>query len=62
MVRSIKGKKCVLLCILKNRYSFFKRNGTELVNRVLLSLGANPLNDFSPIDWNRFVLLRRMMT
>jgi len=62
LISSVKGKKCVLLCILKDRYGFFKHKSGELVNRVILSLSVNPLNDFSPIDWNKFTLLRRMMT
>jgi hypothetical protein len=59
---TLKDSKCIILCVLKDHYNFFKTNSCQIVSRVLLCLSINPLNDFSTIDWTKFSMLRRLMT
>lgn len=43
-------KKNVCVHVLKKNISFFKHNPPEITDRILLTLGINPLNDFELIN------------
>lgn len=52
--------KQIILSMLKNNYRCLTDNPSEIANRIMLSLGINPLNDFHFIDWPTFSKFRKL--
>jgi hypothetical protein len=46
--------------MLKNSYKCLTDNPSEIANRIMLSFGINPLNDFHFIDWPTFSRFRKL--
>jgi hypothetical protein len=46
--------------MLKNNYKCLTDNPLEIANRITLSFGINPLNDFHFIDWATFSKFRKL--
>lgn len=46
--------------MLKNNYKCLTDNPSEIANRIMLSFGINPLNDFHFIDWSTFSRFRKL--
>lgn len=46
--------------MLKNNYKCLIDNPPEIANRIMLSFGINPLNDFHFIDWQTFSKFRKL--
>jgi hypothetical protein len=48
--------------LLKKSYACLTDNPPEVVGRILLGLGVNPLNDFHQVPWKTFAQFRRLAT
>lgn len=46
--------------MLKNNFKCLTDNPSEIANRIMLSFGINPLNDFHFIDWSTFSRFRKL--
>jgi hypothetical protein len=46
--------------MMKNNYKCLIDNPPEIANRIMLSFGINPLNDFHFIDWSTFSRFRKL--
>lgn len=54
-------EKNVIVQVLKKHYTCFTGH-SETANRLLLSFGLNPLNDFQFVVWDTFALIKRIMS
>lgn len=52
--------KKIILSMLKNNFKCLTENPSEISNRIMLSFGINPLNDFHFIDWSTFSKFRKL--
>ena len=55
-------EKIVILSLLKSNYQCLTINPPEIANRIILSLGINPLNDFHFVSWHSFSKLHKLAT